>query len=111
LHLVRRDIDLYHRAYASEGEFDEASVADTLLTTAIVVLVFEWFLRVENERRLSRIVGNTVREELGPLAESLFSQPETVLEPLNNKARDNVIRAALALELGDKELADTSMRT
>ena len=58
-------------------------LADTLLTTAIVVLAFEWFLRRENEARLSHIVGGAVHREVGPLTRQFFSEPDTALQALN----------------------------
>jgi hypothetical protein len=82
------------------------SVADTLLTTAIVVLAFEWFLRRETELRLSRIVTDTVHRELGPLARSFFTEPQVLLRALDEPALDEVISAALGITLKDRDLAD-----
>jgi hypothetical protein len=81
------------------------SVADTLLTTTIVVLAFEWFLRRETELRLSRIVADTVHRQLGPLARSFFTEPQVLLRALNEQALDQVISTALGIILKDKDLA------
>lgn len=97
--------------YAYEDElnawhsFPYHSVADALLTTAIVAIVFEMYLRTESDRRLSRIVRDTVHAELGPLARSFFSRPKELLEALNDEALDGVITAALAIKLKDENLA------
>ncbi len=85
--------------------FPYHSVADALLTTGIVAIVFELYLRTESDRRLSRIVRDTVHDELGPLARSFFSEPKQLLAALDDQALDGVIAAALAIKLKDENLA------
>jgi hypothetical protein len=81
------------------------SIADILLTSAIVALTFEWFLRRENEAHLTDIVRRTVHEELGPLARSFFSEPQVLLKALGKPALDQVINTALGIRLEDPTLA------
>jgi hypothetical protein len=71
----------YEDALTAWRSFPYRSVADTLLTTAIVAVAFEWFLRRGNEAHLSRIVHDTVHQELAPLAKSYFSEPQVLLRP------------------------------
>jgi hypothetical protein len=95
----------YEEPLTAWRRFPFRAVADTLLTTAIVVLTFEWFLRRENEAHLSEIVRGTVHRELGPLARSFFSKPELVLQALGKPALDDVITTALGIRLEDATLA------
>jgi hypothetical protein len=89
--------------------FPYRQVADTLFTTGIVVLAFEVFLRRETDARLSKVVRDTVEEELNPLVEhiarTIFSEPSQLLKALNESALHRVMSSALGIMLKDEALA------
>jgi hypothetical protein len=85
------------------------SVADGLLTIAVVAFTFEYLLRQEAEVRLteiaSQVVGDEHRKLVPELAQTLATRPETLLTALHPDRVENVLSAALAISLRDRHFA------
>lgn len=83
--------------------------AGTLLTTGIVVVTFEYYVRRESETRLRVLVARVVREELPLLveriAESLFRDPGILIATLSENSLHAFLRSGLATSFRDQRLA------
>ncbi len=69
------------------------TVADTLITTAIIGFVYEWFIRKENEKSLEGLI------------ESVIFEP-TYLRSFSETKLDLIIESSLKAKLGNEEMGN-----
>lgn len=86
------------------------SLADAILTIAVVALAFEYFVRQEAQTQLTELVRQEAQRErsalINEIASIVLSKPETLLSSLSKAKLHQVINSGLAITLGDKQLAN-----
>ncbi len=83
--------------------------ADTLFTTAIIGLTYEWVIRRENERytqsTLSNIIEESNEEQTKNIVKSIFLEPN-VLRHLSFGKQDELIKSYLQVKFDDQKMGE-----